>query len=158
MYPPTSLQGEEEFSLAWMYNATSFHFKQSMGDAAVTEFMKAGYYSLVPEGHEGLRIVVLNTNLCYIQNFWLPWDPIDPEDQLEWFAKTMLAAEEKNENVYLIGHISPGSDSCWPVWSEQYNRIVKRFAHLIRGQFHGHSHREYFIVTFDDGNLSALFA
>ena len=149
MYPPTSLK--DKFNLDWMYGNITTNFMGSMGPDAVLQFMKAGFYTV--KAKDGLRLVFLNTNLCYVQNFWLPYEPRDPEGQLQWFADTMLAAEKANEHVYIIAHISPGSGSCWPVWSEQYDRIMTRFGHLVRAQFHGHSHREYFVLTFDQGTL-----
>ncbi len=145
MYPPTELR--PEFNLDWMYKDVGEVFEPWMGEDAVKSFSKAGFYHVSPE--PGLRLVVLNTNLCYVQNFWLPYAPIDPEKQLAWLAETLLAAEKAEENVLILGHISPGSGSCWPVWSAQYDRIVRRFAHIIRSQFYGHSHNEYFVLAFD---------
>jgi len=145
MYPPYELQSE--FPLEWMYEAVSSPFAQWMGPEQVELFKIGGYYTVSPE--PGLRLVILNTNLCYIQNFWLPYEPIDPEGQLQWFSDTLFEAEKANENVLIIGHISPGSGSCWPVWSAQFQRIIERYHHLIRAQFYGHSHNEYFNLAFD---------
>ena len=64
-------------------------------------------------------------------------------------ADTLLEAESDGDNVYIVGHIAPGSGSCWPFWSDKFDRIVNRFENIIRGQFYGHAHTEKFTLTFE---------
>ena len=147
MYPPEELWGQ--FDLSWMYSNVSKPFEKWLGAEQLSTFKKGGYYTLVPE--PGLRLVVLNTNICYLNNFWLAYSPEDPNGQLQWFADTMLQAEREGSNVIIIGHISPGSGSCWPVWSEKFNAIVQRFENIVRGQFYGHAHTELYVIPFEKG-------
>jgi len=146
MYPPPQIH--DKFPLDWMYSAISDPFVKHMGDPGqVGAFKRGGFYTVSPQ--TGLRFIILNTNLCYIQNFWLPFDPMDPAGQLQWFSNELAKAEAANENVYVIAHIPPGSDACWAHWSDQYDRIINRYAHIIRFQMFGHVHSEFYIVSFD---------
>ena len=160
-YPPQEVWEEEDhkgkkLSAEWIYRATIANFPDlfdGLPDQEVN-FLRGGYYTVKPEGSSNLRLVMLNSNLCYIENFWLAYDPIDPAGQLQWFADTMYAAEQANENVLILSHIMPGSGSCWPVWSDRYDKIVNRFENIIRGQFYGHSHTDYYSLSFERGNES----
>ena len=136
-----------------MYSNVSKPFEKWLGAEQLATFKKGGYYTVVPE--PGLRLVVLNTNICYLNNFWLAYAPEDPNGQLQWFADTMLQAEREGSNVLIVGHISPGSGSCWPVWSEKFNAIVQRFENIVRGQFYGHAHTELYIIPFANGKFFA---
>jgi len=118
----------------------------------LNQFRKYGYYSVLSNHDPKLRLVVLNTNLCYTNNFWLPYDAIDTFGQLQWFSNVMDLTEKLEQKAYILGHIHPGSGSCWPVWSNQFNRIIQRYAHIIRGQFYGHSHQQNYKVTLEDGS------
>jgi len=115
-------------------------------------FKEFGYYKVDPQA--GIRFIVLNTNLCYDNNFWLPYDPIDPTGQLQWFADEMLQAEKDGVLVYLLLHINPISGSCWSVWGEKYQKIIERFEGIIRGQFAGHSHSESINIFFGEGLIT----
>jgi sphingomyelin phosphodiesterase len=115
--------------------------------------MKYGYYAVQTRHDSSLVIIALNTNLCYIQNFWLPYNPIDPSHQLQWLADTLQEVENKGQTALLLGHIYPGSGECWYVWSAQFERIVQRYSEMgtIGGQFYGHSHEQGYRVTIKEG-------
>jgi len=107
MYPPPAVQEDVRFNLGWMYSAISEPFEAHMGNSSqVALFKRGGFFSVSPT--PGLRLIILNTNLCYIQNFWLPFDPIDPIDQLRWFSEELGKAEAAAEHVYVLAHIPPG--------------------------------------------------
>lgn len=154
MYPPPEIQ--DDFPLKWMYTAISGPFEEYMGNPGqIAAFHQGGFYTVSPE--PGLRFIILNTNICYNNNFWLPFDPIDPIGQLQWFSTELAKAEVRGENVYIIAHIPPGSSSCWAHWSDQYDRIVDRYSHIIHLQFFGHTHNDYYTVSFDrDGSLEPI--
>ena len=40
-------------------------------------------------------------------------------------------------------------------WSHEYNRLVRRFRHVIVGQFYGHTHFDEFEVFFARDNKKA---
>jgi sphingomyelin phosphodiesterase len=59
--------------------------------------IRGGYYTTVIA--KGLRLVSLNMNYCYYNNFWLYIDPEDPEGQLHWLAQILQKSENINEKV-----------------------------------------------------------
>lgn len=59
-----------------------------------------------------------------------------------------------SEKVHIIGHIPPNSDGCYKPWIQQYISIVNRFAHIISGQFNGHSHLDEFSIFYTTENPS----
>ncbi|CAL8091474.1 unnamed protein product [Orchesella dallaii] len=152
LYPPVELwESHPDFSLAWLYDLVLAPFVQRdpnlLPRAEMERFLKYGYYSVSPE--PGLRLIAINTNLCYDQNFWLAYNPQDPNGQLEWLAHELWRTELRGEQVIIIGHVQP--EGCWPVWSEKFHAIVNRFEGIIRAQFYGHSHRPQHRVTFEKG-------
>ena len=69
---------------------------------------------------------MINTNYCYNLNFWTLLEPRDPGGQLRWLVAQLAEAEAAGEVVHILGHISPGDESCRPDWSHQYSRIIYR--------------------------------
>jgi len=61
----------------------------------------------------GLRVVTLNSNFCNNFNFWLLLDFDDPSGHLHWLYRTLKRSEQNGEKVILLGHIPPGSKSCY---------------------------------------------
>lgn len=69
-------------------------------------------------------------------------------DQLKWLHRTLLNAERDNEFVHILGHVPPKTASCVHAWNREYEKIVLRFAHIISGQFFGHTHRDEFNIFY----------
>ncbi|EJU03163.1 sphingomyelin phosphodiesterase [Dacryopinax primogenitus] len=93
---------------------------------------------------EGLKIISVNTNDCYAQNYWLFADTskLDPNGQLAWLAEELADSEEQGERVWIITHIPPGVPDCFRSWSEVHHQIVQRYWRTIVGVFSGHTHRD----------------
>ena len=93
-----------------------------------------GYYSTL--ARPGLRLVVLNTNFCHGENFFLFLDFSDPADQLAWLAATLLQSEAAGERVHILGHHP--LTSCLPGWRREYGKIVNRSALTCSRRYHYH--------------------
>lgn len=150
MYPPRDQWSNPNFSIEWLYRAVMAPFQERNESFLLPEeferFYAFGYYSARPEPK--LRLIVLNTNICSPENFWLGYLTSPEQEaftQLKWFAGELQAAEDAQENVLIVGHIEPGS--CFAHWSEQYNLIVDRYEAIIRGSFFGHSHKPHYRVA-----------
>jgi len=63
-------------------------------------------------------------------------------DQLAWMRNELYLSERNGENVFIIGHINPGSYGCDSEWSARYRALIDRFTNIIRGQFYGHTHND----------------
>jgi len=90
-----------------------------------------------------LRFIALNTQACDAMNFNLIGNPTDPMNMLEWLHNVLLSAEKKSESVILFGHIPTGDDFCVSNYGKRYTVLMERFAHIIRGQFFGHTHNDH---------------
>lgn len=52
------------------------------------------------------------------------------------------------EKIHIIAHIPPNFEGCFKPWINEYISIVNRFAHIISGQFNGHTHLDDFIIFY----------
>lgn len=69
---------------------------------------------------------------------------------------TLLVAETDNEMVHILSHVPVNTDSCVKAWDREYRRIVIRFAHIIAGQFNGHTHYDEFRLYYLPNTSEAL--
>lgn len=93
-------------------------------------------------------------------------DP-DPMGQWAWLSSIMEKAEKKRQNVIIFGHSPPGKyersfqvskGASTTKWSQhwlqerfnhKYLEFVRKYAHLIVGQFFGHQHSDSFRIFRD---------
>ncbi|KAL1419661.1 hypothetical protein MTO96_005075 [Rhipicephalus appendiculatus] len=109
---------------------------------------QGAFYSV--EVSKGFRVISLNTNLCYVYNWWLLYNSTDPNGQLQWLSTELHRAEASKEKVYIIGHIAPVKIECIPVWADNFRRIVNRYESTIVAQFYGHTHVDQFYLFYSD--------
>ncbi|XP_071541344.1 sphingomyelin phosphodiesterase-like [Panulirus ornatus] len=145
--PPEVPEVWSRFGIQWLYDAISEQWGHMIGEPVPSIARFAGYYSIL--ARPGLRIISLNTNYCYRFNWWLLYKSVDPGLVLRWLVGELQQAERKGELVHLIGHIPPYYTDCFAQWAHQFSRIISRYAHIIRGQFYGHSHMDEFRVHYD---------
>uniref|UniRef100_A0A1L8EJC3 Sphingomyelin phosphodiesterase n=1 Tax=Haematobia irritans TaxID=7368 RepID=A0A1L8EJC3_HAEIR len=116
--------------------------------------LKGGYYTTLVK--PGFRIVALNDNDCYTDNWWLFFNGTDMKTQLMWLHDVLLTAEKANENVHILAHIPSGDGTCWNVWSREYNRLIARFRNTISGIFNGHTHKDEMLVHYSNGHAIGI--
>ena len=95
----------------------------------------------------GVRFISINTQSCYVFNFYLMKEWADPADELAWLEATLRKSEENGEKVILIGHIPIGTMNCLESWARRFGSLTERFQHVIRLNLFAHTHREEFLVT-----------
>ncbi|XP_075739218.1 sphingomyelin phosphodiesterase isoform X1 [Rhipicephalus microplus] len=139
----------------WLYNTLADDWKVWLPEDAVATVRSVGYYVTKPT--KGLRVISLNTNYCYIFNFWLFVNSTDPGNQLHWLVDQLLDAERVGDKVHLIGHIPPGLSDCLETWSAMFHKIVERFSDTVVGQFYGHTHYDEAIVYYSSAKRSRPF-
>ncbi|KAH8361550.1 hypothetical protein KR084_007628, partial [Drosophila pseudotakahashii] len=151
---------------------------------ALVTFDQGGYYS-IEQTKSRLRIVALNTNFMRHDSdpdirtsHSLRWpteyftepkasvssisaeDEVLAEQQWLWLEEVLTKSEEKQETVYIVGHMPPGVDerqmgsqrnqlTFTEHNNQRYLEIVRRFAKVIQGQFFGHLHSDTFRVIYD---------
>lgn len=76
--------------------------------------------------------------------------------QLEWLRDTLIEAELNGEKCHILGHVPPNTSSCIRAWNREYNKIVQRFAHIISGQFNGHTHNDEFTLYYRENSTEAI--
>lgn len=146
--PSNLLSIARDDSPEWLYKKMDSFWSRWLPEDTVKTITKDGFYATL--ARPGLKVISLNTNFCHNKNFWLYIDATDPGDQLQWLIHELQISELQHEQVHIIGHIPPGSNDCLKVWSRNYNRIVRRFAKTITGQFFGHTHNNEFEIFYDD--------
>ena len=110
---------------------------------------------------------------------WQMYEDKDPSGQLKWLAHELEIAESLGQKVHLLGHVPPGHEECWSVWSKNFYQVVTRyynntsplicscfckfvvralqrlfcmmyrFSSTVRAQFYGHTHYEEFKLFYD---------
>lgn len=141
-----------EFSTKWVFRLVADVWGKSLPASTTETILRGGYYTVLVR--PGFRIIALNSNVCYIYNFWLLYDDYDPFGQLQWLIDTLLDAETHNEMVHILSHVPSGDSTCYNNWAKQYVAIVNRFSHIIAAQFNGHTHFDDIVIYYSSKNRS----
>ena len=107
---------------------------------------KYGRFSELVKGTK-LRIIGLNNFVMDYTNIFLFANATDSLGQLKWLENELRVAEEKNEFVITIGHVAPQCKSGERTWGLRYTALMERYANIVKGQFFGHIHEDYFYLT-----------
>ncbi|KAF9427909.1 hypothetical protein BGZ94_003882 [Podila epigama] len=153
---PTKASGG---NIQWLYDSLADDWSRWLPADAVNSVKNYGAYTASPA--PGFRIISLNNNFCYTLNFYLygKTKDYDPNGELKWLVAQLQAAEDKNERVWIIGHVSPSQTDCIQNWSALYYQIVQRYSpHVIAEQFFGHSHYDEFALFYGPGAKNAANA
>jgi len=124
----------------WMTQLAADLWKQWLPPSALRTLEWGGYYEHRPV--PGLRVAVLNTEVCHIQNMHAFVDGGEAARlQLRWLESVLRGAQNDAETVLVTGHIPPGTWSgCWGNYSAEYEAVVARYAAVVAGQLFGHQH------------------
>eukprot|EP00075_Anas_platyrhynchos_P020126 XP_027309379.1 acid sphingomyelinase-like phosphodiesterase 3a [Anas platyrhynchos] len=142
-----------------VYNAVADFWKPWLTDEAISTFRKGGFYTQLFEssvGSQPLRIISLNTNLYYSPNS-VTVNITDPANQLAWLEGILEASSQKQEKVYIIGHVPVGylpyarnTTAIRECYNERLVKIFRKYSSVIAGQFFGHTHRDSIMVLLDE--------
>ncbi|XP_018375510.1 PREDICTED: sphingomyelin phosphodiesterase 1-like [Trachymyrmex cornetzi] len=116
--------------------------------------LQGGFYTVSPK--KGFRIIALNNNVCYSYNWWILYQPQDPDGQLQWLADTLSQAEVDEEYVHILAHLPPSNTDCQTTWKREYVKIVNRFSHIIKAQFNGHTHKDELQLIYGSDDNSKI--
>lgn len=57
-----------------------------------------------------------------------------------------------NHCAHLLAHVPSNTEFCIKAWNREYNQLVQKFAHIISGQFNGHTHNDSFTIYYSTQN------
>ncbi|KAI8964894.1 sphingomyelin phosphodiesterase [Daldinia sp. FL1419] len=158
-FPPAPADSDNTNNTAqWLYDLLSATWSRWIGPRAAATTREFGAYSVQHNSGEGkLRIISLSTNLYYVHNYWLYEEPMqrDPSGQLAWLVEELDAAEKGGERVYIIGHMSMGSEDAFHDASNYFDQVVKRYEGTIAAMFFGHTHYDEFQLSYSDNSYKS---
>eukprot|EP01022_Parablepharisma_sp_SALTPOND_P015628 TRINITY_DN2227_c0_g1_i1.p1 TRINITY_DN2227_c0_g1~~TRINITY_DN2227_c0_g1_i1.p1 ORF type:complete len:592 (-),score=27.80 TRINITY_DN2227_c0_g1_i1:44-1762(-) len=129
----------------WLIEAYSEELKEWLTPEATKQMAETGYFSQVHPG-TNLKVIALNTFVLDFNNAYLWGNATNPLNSLAWLENELAKSEARGESVFIIGHIASQSNSGVNSWTYRYSILVERYAHIIKGQFYGHIHADFFFV------------
>ncbi|KAK6988045.1 Saposin B-type domain-containing protein [Favolaschia claudopus] len=143
----------------FVFDTQSAGWEQWIKPAAASEVKHlSGSYSAQVPGR-GLRIVAVNTQYWFKQNFWLYDSDVfqpDPNGVLAFLVDALQAAEDAGDRAWIIGHIPLGKEDTMIDQSNYFDQVLQRYRNTIAGMFFGHSHKDQFEIAYS--NYSAQTA
>lgn len=136
---------------SWIYDVLSNAWTQWVGTSAASQAKSTGYYSVTYPGGK-LRIISLNTNFYYIENFWMYEKTLekDPDGQFAWLVNELQAAEDAGDRAYIMGHMPMGTADAFHDYSNYFDQIVNRYENTIAALFFGHTHKDEFELAYSN--------
>jgi sphingomyelin phosphodiesterase len=133
----------------WVYNVIADAWSPWVGSPGQSG-ESFGAYSVA--AGTNLRIISLNTNLWYAQNYYLYTEPMeqDPSGQISWLVSELDAAEKAGQRVYIIGHMPNGISDALHDPSNYFDQVVNRYSNTIAAMFYGHTHWDHFQVSYNN--------
>jgi sphingomyelin phosphodiesterase len=146
-FPPKTV--DTTLSSQWVYDTLAAAWTPWIGSTAAKQADDYGAYSYVVPNHN-LRIISVNTNFWYRENFWLYEKTMefDPNGQLAWLVSELQAAETAGQRAYIIGHMPFGTSDTFYDYSDYLNQIVNRYEATIAASFFGHTHKDQFELSY----------
>ncbi|XP_028168351.1 sphingomyelin phosphodiesterase-like, partial [Ostrinia furnacalis] len=148
-FAPATVVGPK-LNTTWLYKSLADKWGHYLSDEAVDTLLQSGGFSLL--ARPGLRVISLNNNVAYRNNWWLVYDPLDSKKHLDWLIEELHKAELAGEKVHILAHIPPGVHDLTHTWTREYYRIVNRFSDTIAAEFNGHTHSDEFKVFYSPDN------
>ncbi|GAA6019186.1 hypothetical protein JCM8202_000927 [Rhodotorula sphaerocarpa] len=137
----------------WIFDLAARDWRKWIGHEAARKLReRSGCYARVHPGTD-LKIISLNTNYWYKQNFWLYDSDVpvwDPNGILSWMAEELDLAEQAGQRAWIIGHMPFGKVDAMRDQSNYANQIFQRYHDTIAAHFYGHSHVDEFEIAYPD--------
>ncbi|CCM06931.1 uncharacterized protein FIBRA_09243 [Fibroporia radiculosa] len=144
---------EHEINSEWVFNAQRASWAQWIGEEATDQIRHhSGSYAAMAPG-TNLRIISVNTQYWYKQNFWLyDSDDLqpDPNGILAFLVQELQAAEDAGQRAWIIAHMPPGRGDVAHDQSSYFDQVIQRYKNTIAGQFYGHTHADEFAIGYSN--------
>ncbi|KIX06248.1 uncharacterized protein Z518_04223 [Rhinocladiella mackenziei CBS 650.93] len=169
-----SLPGNLGQQQSWNYEHVSSLWQQNdwiTPETANEARMHYAAYSINHPKYPKLRIITLNTDFWYRSNLFNYINTTHPDvsGHMKFLAQELQDAEDKNERVWVVGHVLTGWDGTNPLpnptgghsmvsrtysnsqGADLFYQIVDRYSpHVIAGVFFGHTHEDQFMIYYSD--------
>jgi sphingomyelin phosphodiesterase len=149
-FPPPTI--DTTISSQYVYDTLASLWTTWIGstEAKASDSNEGSYSVLYPGGN--LRVISVNTNFWYKQNFWLYEKTMekDPAGLFAWLVTELQAAETNGERVFLMGHMPMGRPDAFHDASNYFNQIIQRYEATISACFFGHTHKDEFEIAYSD--------
>ncbi|EPQ52297.1 sphingomyelin phosphodiesterase [Gloeophyllum trabeum ATCC 11539] len=140
-------------NVQWVFDVQSQGWRKWINSTSAYQLVhRSGSYATVVPGTK-LKIISINTNYWYKQNFWLydsDEQQPDPNGILAFMVQELQAAEDAGQRVWIIGHSPVGKGDIMWDQSNYYDQIVQRYKNTIAGQFFGHTHSDELQIAYSD--------
>lgn len=149
-----SLPGPLGEQLSWNHKHVSGLWKHhGWIDEATADQAALHYAGYSVKNQHGLRIITLNTDFWYNNNYLNLINATDADSSgtFRFLIDELQAAEDARERVWITGHILSGWDgrSALPDPSNLFYQIVDRYSpHVIAGTFWGHTHEDQTMIYY----------
>lgn len=153
---PHNLPGPLGLQQSWNYEHVSGlwqHNNWITPEAAKQARTHYGAYSITHPVYSKLRIITINTDFWYRNNYLNFINTTNPDNSgiLMFLAQELAYAETHGERVWVMGHVLSGWDGSNPIPNptDLFYQIVDRFSpHVIAGIFFGHTHEDELMIYY----------
>lgn len=121
LYPPSYVP--KALRMDWLYKMAQSEWSRWIPEVDLQTVKKGGYYTTLVR--PGLRVIALNSNVGYYENYWLVFDDEYFKTQLQWLHDVLLAAERSGEKVHILSHV-PSNRELYPKFSYNLQLIIER--------------------------------
>ncbi|KAK0382831.1 hypothetical protein NLU13_9926 [Sarocladium strictum] len=148
-FPPAAV--DTTITTQWAYDTLSSDWATWIGSQSSGQ-VSSNFGSYAVQDPSGLKIISVNTNFWYKQNFWLFEEPMehDPSGTLAWLVSELEAAESAGQRVWILGHMPMGSGDTLHEQSYYFDQIIQRYEATIAAVFYGHTHKDEFEIAYSD--------
>ena len=91
------------------------------------------------------KVIALNTNVAYLDNYWILGEKRDPGNHLAWLEAELASIEKAGGLAYIIGHVMPQQQA--EQSGGRYRALMERYQHIIRMEMFGHTHDTWYNVV-----------
>ncbi|KAK3944998.1 Metallo-dependent phosphatase-like protein [Diplogelasinospora grovesii] len=148
----------QQFS--WNYDHVSKLWEHYGWINHTTQAEAALHYAAYSVVHPlGLRIITLNTDLYYRNNFYSYLHAADPDfsGMFTFLIQELQKAEDAGQRVWVVGHVLSGWDGSNPMpnGADYLYQIIDRYSpHVIANVFFGHTHEDQAFIYYTNNGTN----
>jgi sphingomyelin phosphodiesterase len=120
-------------------------------DYVTDDFNIGGYYYVFL--NKNTILININSLLYDTHNIFIYQVP-DPSNQKKWIIDTLEYARDNNLQVWISGHIPIMANECSTNFTDFMIDTSIYYSDVIKYQFWGHTHQDYFYLIKDQYNIS----